>query len=266
MNVQLRRVSEDGQEDESFITPSLAYRQQYSIDSSNRIIFLARGQTSTQTVLGRLTPTGELDSEFQTNVVFTGDAVIPDPLILPDGSIIVAAVRSSVTPPSYRLNFERVEANGDVTTFSNTTFIATSGLRPQCNVLVLSPDGLAFYSAGVFRTMHGFSVTNFAKMSIDGTLDTNFVAQISGSAGVSHLAFQSNGKILLAGAMGPNPAGGVRNVLRLNPDGSVDGEFQVPSFERLISTVSIKDFFVDRFDRLLVAGNFFTVNGQGLSF
>jgi hypothetical protein len=63
--------------------------------------------------------------------------------------------------------------------------------------LTIEPDG-KILAAGYFTAMNGQSNGHFTRLNIDGTLDTNFHANVNGV--VRRMAIQPDGKIIIGGA------------------------------------------------------------------
>jgi uncharacterized delta-60 repeat protein len=93
------------------------------------------------------------------------------------------------------------------------------------DVVVLSDRKILV--AGTFETVNGVPRKNLVRLNPDGSIDTSFNAGavMTSTFSITGIQLLSDGKILLSGAFGSDGAGGVRNVLRLNPDGSADSAF-----------------------------------------
>ena len=92
---------------------------------------------------------------------------------------------------------------------------------------VLQPDGKIIVG-GSFSHVNGINNISLARLNADGSRDTTFVSPfVTGSTGtiVSALALQTDGKILVGGAL-VTPSG-TKNLVRVNVDGSLDTSFVV---------------------------------------
>ncbi len=85
------------------------------------------------------------------------------------------------------------------------------------SAVVIQPDGKALIGGG-FWTVNGFDRRGLARLNIDGTLDTNFVA-VSVDGQVKSIVLQPDGKILIGGQFSSAP------IARLQSNGSVDNTF-----------------------------------------
>lgn len=170
--------------------------------------------------VARLTSTGTLDQNFNPDLAGDVTAVT----IAPDGSVLVGGTFTSVQPTGVLLvggSFGMIgglaqqnvaELNGDGSVNAN--------FQPNpdkaVNAVLPLPDG-RFIVGGAFTTIAGVPRNGIARFNADGTFDTTFNPSISG--GVTSLAIQDNGQILVG-------TSGASGLIRLNPDGSVDGGFQ----------------------------------------
>jgi hypothetical protein len=83
---------------------------------------------------------------------------------------------------------------------------------------------------GNFTEVNNAARTNLARLNPDGALDYSFLAPVGTSESVSCLALQGDGRVLVGGHW--SPAGGAlqKGLIRLLPDGSVDGSFTGSGF------------------------------------
>lgn len=130
------------------------------------------------------------------------------------------------------------------------------GFAPDVNngevdvVLELSDGSILI--AGTFTQVEGMSRTGIAKLNVDGTLDTSFDAQATGS--ISAVAVQSDGKILVGGSF-TGMGGETRNRLaRLNADGSLDTDFN-PNVSSSVLAIALESD-----GQILIGGTFSTVS------
>lgn len=117
--------------------------------------------------------------------------------------------------------------------------------------------------AGQYDSIAGGACTNLGRLNADGTLDTMFQAQITGT--VNCMAMQPDGKILIGGVI--NSAGGEsrQGLVRFNPDGSLDSAFK-PEFigARLgpfVADTSVAAVAVASDGKILVGGQFSSLGG-----
>jgi hypothetical protein len=86
------------------------------------------------------------------------------------------------------------------------------------------------YVGGDFSSINGDNVTNLARFNLDGTRDKSFSFPFTNSGGsVFSLAEQRDGKILVGGYFRAANGSSSHNIVRLNPDGSLDSSFSAPA-------------------------------------
>lgn len=139
-----------------------------------------------------------------------------------DGKIIIGGLFTSVQGQP-RSRIARINADGTL----------DAGFDPKANgavnCVMVQPDGKILLG-GLFTTLqpNGAAVATtrnrMARLNADGTLDTSFDPNVSGTA-VNCMALQPDGKILVGG--GFSTVGGLSRgcLVRLNVDGSVDTSF-----------------------------------------
>lgn len=122
--------------------------------------------------------------------------------------------------------------------------------------LAVQPDGKILVG-GEFTTLGGQSRTGLGRLNPDGSLDTSFAPSLAGdSPGVSAIALQADGKIVVGGVF-TNLAGQVRNNIgRLNSNGTLDTTFN-PNADWVVSALAVQ---AD--GKIVIGGGFTAVGGQ----
>lgn len=83
---------------------------------------------------------------------------------------------------------------------------------------------------GEFDSVGATPRVGVARLLADGTLDTGFVPQVGVSAlGVTHLAVQTDGRVVIAGGFTTVSGQARDGIVRLNADGSLDTSFSPPA-------------------------------------
>ncbi|MGI4739266.1 MAG: T9SS type A sorting domain-containing protein [Janthinobacterium lividum] len=175
----------------------------------------------------RLHADGTLDTSFRPPVLgLTIYSVLP----LPGGQIILSGkpVATSTLPaakPVVRLAADGTLAAPLLLTVSNSYYNDeyVAGLLPQ-------PDG-KYLVLGQFTKLNGQDRLNFARLNADFSVDGSFLP--FAARGVSpdyySAAPQPDGKLVVSAGLGFElPSGLVRNVVRLNANGSLDPSFLAP--------------------------------------
>ena len=148
------------------------------------------------------------------------------------------------------------EAVGDL----DTTFNETLGLG-----FVGSVDALKIQSddrllvAGRFTSFNGTDAQGVIRLESTGALDASFQSSGQFNDSVFALALQDDDKVLAGGVFTELAEISNGGLVRLNADGSVDGDFRVrlgTGFNGSVSTIAVQSD-----GKILVGGEFTTVNG-----
>ena len=149
----------------------------------------------------------------------------------------------------------RLNVDGSVDT--NFSASVTAG-EPTIHSVAVQPDGKVL-AGGMFTGMNGAPRFRLARLNADGTLDTNFVATVTGSESfitVSDLALQSNSQIVISGSFDAVNGSPRTNIARLNSNGTLDSTF-VAGIDTPPNALALQ---LD--GRVLIGGAFSSVNGQ----
>ena len=126
------------------------------------------------------------------------------------------------------------------------------------NSVAVQSDGKVLIS-GSFSTYNGTSRGYVARLNSDGSLDTGFLATGAGlNSGVSSIAVQSDGKVLIGGAFTAYNGTSRGRVARLNSDGSLDTGFLATGAG---SDSSVYSVAVQSDGKVLIGGAFTAYNG-----
>src|SRR6185436_9020491 len=111
---------------------------------------------------------------------------------------------------------------------------------------------------GMFTGINGAPRFRLARLNADGTLDTNFVANIGGSSfiTVTHLAVRTNSQIVIGGWFETVNGSPHTNLARLDSNGATDSGF-VAGTDTPPNAMALQPG-----GRVLIGGAFSTVNGQ----
>ncbi|PYI82478.1 MAG: hypothetical protein DME26_17505 [Verrucomicrobia bacterium] len=202
--------------------------------------------------IARVNPDGTLDNGFNPNA----NNPVGITAVQADGKIIIGG-RFTTVGGLARTNIARVNANGTLDAGFNPS---VSGNFLGIVSTAVQPDGKIVI--GGFFTTVGNTARTLARLNADGTLDTSFKANVSGSASgfpgvpsVYGTVVQADGKIVIRGfftAVGDTPRS---NIARLNADGSLDSGFNPDANGGVYSVVLQAD------GKIVVGGDFTTVGG-----
>lgn len=169
---------------------------------------------------------GSLDSSFNPNDsgFGIGDGINnPSSVkalgIQADGRVILGGIFTSYNAQR-RVNILRVMPDGSLDeTFSPN--LGTGGI--PLDVLVLS-DGKIMVS-GIFTQVNGSSYNRIVRLNPDGMVDATFSPGTGANGGISSMALQPDGKIVIGG--GFSSYGGVsrRGIARIHQNGAIDESF-----------------------------------------
>ena len=147
--------------------------------------------------------------------------------IQPDGKVLASGFFTKVGNANRR-GIARLNADGSVdTTFNPAGTSSTNGLPHTCDTCAWQTDGRVILG-GRFTTVNNVPRGKLARLNSDGSLDTAFAPVVDfffDDPIVVALAVQPDGKILIGGEF-TSVNGTPRNyIARLNPDGSLDTDF-----------------------------------------
>lgn len=156
-------------------------------------------------------------------------------------------------------NVVRLETNGA----RDTTFDSAAAAGPSAfniRAVLLRPSDDKIFLGGYFSTFGGESRTNLAWVNPDGSLD----AALDGLSGVTDyapqiyaLATQPDGKILVGGSFSSFNGTSRYNLVRLNPDTTIDPSFD-PAFQ---SEGSVRAIHLQPDGKIVIAGNIRAIKG-----
>lgn len=186
--------------------------------------------------VARLNSDGSLDTTFMANRGVgpqnssgTSPASIRSIIELSDGKILVAGTFERFDGV-VRSRVARLNADGSLDTSFNPATISNA-TSVEVRRMVETADG-KYYVAGWFDTVGGIARQNLVRLNNDGSLDTSFDHGVPNGSGsiVYGLLPQSDGKIIIGGAFSSISGIARYGLARLNNDGSLDTDFNVPEF------------------------------------
>ena len=193
--------------------------------------------------MARLNANGSLDTSFEPDTALHQN--VASVVLQPDGKVIIGGDFSTTNG----IGIARLNSNGNLDNGFNPG-IEAYGVRS----VALQPDGKVIIG-GIFAFTHGTNVNyGIARLNANGSLDSSFNSG-SGAYGVSAVALQSDGKVLLSGAF-TNVNGTSRGgMARLHTSGSVDASFTPDANDAVHSLATRSD------GKVMIGGRFNTVSG-----
>lgn len=220
--------------------------------------------------LARLNADGSLDTTFNPP---TFDSGILDLAVQPDGKILATGAFSRVNGAACQ-GLCRLRPDGSVDFIFNPPDTQTGAGMFSVVVDHHSPalGGGRIYAVGPITTKVNPRVRSGVVCLLpDGTPDPAFqigagaLRALDGTGFVSYenraLALQTDGKLLVGGQFGAFNQSAKPNVVRLNPDGSVDESFTAPAFAWSQGSVLIFTVLSQPDGKVLVGGTFDSVGG-----
>ena len=170
-----------------------------------------------------------------------------------DGKVVLGGSFTHVNGFA-RTNLARLNADGSVDTSftAGTTLAIPGGDEAWVPALALEADGKILLG-GAFTNIAGVACSNLARLNSDGTVDTNFVANVGypGSySEVDALCVQPDGKVLVGGWFAQVNGAAATNLARLNADGSLDATFQPAALNGEVWSLALQED-----GKLLVGGD-----------
>ena len=201
------------------------------------------------------------DLTFEPGTGF--DQAVHDIIVQPDGKIIACG---------YFLNFNgtnvnqiaRLNPNGSLDLSFNSGsgfgYFGYPGILPYVNSMLLQSDGKVIVT-GDFTSYNGINVNQIARLNSNGTLDLTFNSGSGFGGGTSSslysMSIQNDGKIVGVGDFSNYNGINANNIVRLNPNGSIDNSFNPGSgFNQ-----NVKDIIIQPDGKLIVLGDFTSYNG-----
>lgn len=211
---------------------------------------------------------GSLDTTFDPYGVYTGGnpnqnyGHISDVAIQTDGKIII--VGSFNYCNGYEAhNIARLNTDGSIDlTFNTGLGTNTPFFGDSIYTIAVQSDGKIIIG-GIFTSVNGVQKNNIARLNSDGSLDADFVSigalnpSSNYPTSIFKIVYQpENGKITVAGSFTKWDTTTISNIIRLNPDGTLDSTFQQP-----MSTGSINSLAYQSDGKIIIGGYFGQVNG-----
>jgi len=220
--------------------------------------------------LARLNSNGTIDTTFAIGVgASLGQTVVCNGgvnavALQADGKILIGGDFSTfgTSDPSHiRSNLARLNPNGSL----DTSFIGViPGTGPSGIVddIVVQPDGKILIASFNTTVYSGSTVGYFARINIDGTLDTSFNTNLGTGFqnSTKKIALQADGKILVGGNFTSVNGTASHGIARLNANGSVDTAFSTALGSGLDSGV-VTGIALQSDGKILICGGFFALNG-----
>ncbi len=167
--------------------------------------------------IARLNSNGSLDTSFDPGS--GANNVIYEIALQSDGKILIGGLFTSYDGTA-RNYIARLNADGSL----DATFDPGTGANHYITALALQSDGKILIG-GAFTIYDGITRIHIARLNTDGSLDATFDPGTGANGGVTSIALQSDGKILIGGAFTIYDGTNRNRIARLDDDGSLDATF-----------------------------------------
>ena len=211
--------------------------------------------------IARLNPDGTLDITFQ-NGLAGADNTVDAVAVQSDGKVLLVGAFSSVNGVA-RGGIARLNADGTLDTgFMNGLSGADAEVRAVLvdEAAVTVPAGGYLYVAGDFSSLNGTSRSKVARLFLaSGALDTGFVPPTAVNGAVRALALAGNGELLIGGDFTSVGGAGRNRLARLTSGGALQTFLSAvgEGADNFVTGLLVSN------GKIVVAGAFSTVNGQG---
>ncbi len=234
----LTRLNADGSFDATFtleLAPSdgrIAFRN-VAVQTDGAVLaagsFTTSGNSTAQGIV-RVNSGGAVDAAFhpQLEVTETADADVLAVAIQGDGKVLVGGRFTRINGVS-RAALARLNSDGTLDA-AFAPVLRNDDSPVSVAALAVQPDG-AILVGGIFTTVNGTIVNGIVRLTANGTVDTTFdvgagTKDNDGAlGGVTALALQPDGKVLVAGGFTLLNSQSTPYLGRLNTNGSVDTGF-----------------------------------------
>lgn len=162
---------------------------------------------------------GVLDASLNIGTGFNG--TIYQVVRQSDGKYIVAGDFTSYKGVSIN-RIVRINADGTV----DNSFAVGSGFNGAVRTMIIQSNNKTIIG-GSFTTYKGITVNRIVRLNTDGSIDNSFAIGSGFNDVVYSMAFQTDGKIVVAGQFTSYNGTGRNRIIRLNADGSIESSFSI---------------------------------------
>lgn len=208
-------------------------------------------------IMARLNPDGTLDQTFNLSA---SSGYLLTIEIQSDGKILVGGYFTTTSGAAVK-GVGRLHSDGSI----DSTFNIGSGFNGGAITLCRQSDG-KILAGGSFSSCNGVSCNKIARLNVDGSLDTTFNTgtafdQTPVLPQVNDIIVQADGKIIVGGQFNSFNGVAASQILRLNPDGTLDTTFNTGTGFDL----DVWDINIQNDGRIIVGGGFSNYNGYPIN-
>lgn len=222
------------------------------IVSGNKLIIGGTFTSYNGILRNRITRTlanGNIDISFNAS---TGANDVVNSIAIQSNGKVIAVGNFTTYNDTIVNRIVRLNQNGSI----DATFISGLGANGQINSVAIQNDGKIIIG-GDFTSYNGVRINRIARLNANGTLDVTFNVGSGTNGTVNSIVYQTDGKVIIAGAF-TTYAGSTRNrIARLNTNGSYDSGFNIGSG----SNNTILSASIQTDGRIIIGGTFSSYNG-----
>ena len=258
----IARLNIDGTLDTTFANgpASLEFGAAYSmaVQSDDRVLLAGAGFSAfdgtTRAGIARLNRDGTLDPTFGDGQSGTDDFVTALAL-QSNGKLLIGGWFTTVNGIA-RSRIARLNSDGTLDSGFGDSLMKLSG---DISALAVRTNGQVLVGGGIVAINNNPVGSGVVRLNPSGTLDMGFSSDYAGAPwGVSALALQDDGKVLVAGATLYLSETSPTRVARLNSDGTLDTSFGhgLTGADEFVAGLALQSD-----GKILIAGSFTNVNG-----
>lgn len=258
----MARLNADGSVDESFHAQASYWVRNMSLQPDGKIViggFFTSVSGVPRNLIARLNSDGSLDSTFNPGTgardsMAAGIDGNNNPFVMwtavqPDGKILITGNFKTYNGIS-AMGFVRLNSDGT----RDTSFDIGGGLNSWGRHILVMPNGQILLS-GWFSAYKNKWCNRIARINPDGSPDFSFNPYFGDHTAIYSTALVANDKIIAAGHSLNQEGLFLREMARLNPDGTFDETFIGQTNEKTESAVIQSD------GKVIVGGYFTRANG-----
>ena len=254
-HANIARLHADGSVDTSFTASTNNQVVCVAVQADGKIIIGGTFDTvggEAHAKLARLNADGSVDTSFTASL----NSTVLSMAVQSDGKILLGGLFSGVNGVS-RIRIARLHADGSL----DANFTASP--NGSVHSMAVQADGKILLG-GNFTTVNGTARNYIARLHADGSVDTSFDPGSGADTVVFSVAVQADDKILLGGNFTTVDGTARSGIARLHADGSLESTATFDTGTGASSAVYSMAVQAD--DKILLGGNFITVNGTARNY
>jgi uncharacterized delta-60 repeat protein len=202
--------------------------------------------------IARLNGNGSLDTNFVASITGFRSEVLA--VVVQSDQKILVGGNFSLVNGTARGSIARLNTDG---TLDSGFMNGLAGISGVVRSIVCQDDG-KIVVGGDFSTVNGTAWSDIARLTTNGSLDTNFQTFLSSFGNdTQSVAVQNDGKVLMGGFFSTVNGVVQNSVARFNTNGSLDTNFVGLTSQSLVGPLAVQPD-----GKVLIGGFFTTINDQ----